>query len=293
MTIHAKAHAKVNLHLEVLHQREDGYHEVETILQTIGLHDRLHFRTTKGAIHVHCAHPSVPQDRTNLCHRAALLLRKRLGVSAGVGITLEKEIPVAAGLGGGSADAAATLLALPRLWGHEVEMEELCGLASQLGADVPFFLVGGTQLARGIGDELTPLHVSGDGVFLLVTPPMQLSTERVYEGLKMGLTHSGPKVNLQNYKSLLSRFPERAWPGFNRLGDVVLPANPSLHRLYLHLQDTGPRLAMMSGSGPSLFAVYRNVEEAEHARESLPNASDFTWIGRSTPYGVKLTETDD
>ena len=109
----------------------------------------------------------------------------------------------------------------------------------------------------------------------------------------MGLTHHGPKVNLQNYKALLSRFPDRAWPGFNRLGDVVFPAHPGLHRLYLHLQDTGPRLAMMSGSGPSLFAVYRSVEEAEHARESLPDTSAFTWIGRSTRTGVELTETDD
>lgn len=293
MSIQAKAYAKVNLHLEVLHQREDGYHEVETILQTIGLHDRLHFRTTKGAIHVHCDHRSVPEDKSNLCHRAALLLRKRLGVREGVDITLEKEIPVAAGLGGGSADAAATLLALPRLWGREVEEEELHQLASYLGADVPFFLKGGTQLARGIGDELTPLHASGDGVYLLVTPRRELSTARVYEGLKMGLTHHGPKVNLQNYKALLSRFPDRAWPGFNRLGDVVLPADPGLHRLYLHLQDTDPRLTMMSGSGPSLYAVYRSIEEAELARQSLPDPSAFTWIGRSTRFGVQLTEVRD
>jgi 4-diphosphocytidyl-2-C-methyl-D-erythritol kinase len=293
MTIHAKAHAKVNLHLEILHQREDGYHEVETVMQTLELHDRLRFRSTKGAIHVHCDHPSVPNDRGNLCHKAAVLLRKRLAVREGVDITLEKEIPVAAGLGGGSADAAATLMALPRLWGRRVEEEELHDLASQLGADVPFFLRGGTQLARGIGDELTPLHASGEGVYLLVTPRMELPTERVYGGLKMGLTHHGPKVNLQNYKALLSRFPDRAWPGFNRLGDVVFPAYPNLHRLYLHLQDTGPRLAMMSGSGPSLFAVYRSMEEAEHARESLPDASAFTWIGRSTRNGVELTETGD
>jgi 4-diphosphocytidyl-2-C-methyl-D-erythritol kinase len=166
-------------------------------------------------------------------------------------------------------------------------------MAAQLGADVPFFLKGGTQLARGIGDELTPLHASGEGVFLLVTPKLELSTARVYEGLKMGLTHHGPKVNLQNYKALLSRFPDRAWPGFNRLGDVVLPANPGLHRLYLHLQDTGPRLAMMSGSGPSIFAVYRSLEEAELARQSLPDPSVFTWIGRSTRFGVQLTEVRD
>ncbi len=293
MIVVAKAHAKVNLHLEVLRKREDGYHEVETVMQTIGLHDRLRFRLTKGPIHVICRHPQVPDDRTNLCHRAALRLRERVGESRGVEITLDKRIPVAAGLGGGSADAAATLLALVRLWEREPAEEELFAIARSLGADVPFFLQGGTQLARGIGDELTPLHASGRGVYLVVTPPFELSTAEVYERLKMGLTHHGPKVNLQNYKALLSRFPDRAWPGFNRLGDVVFPSYPQLHRLYLHLKESGSHLAMMSGSGPSLFAVYSTVEEAEHARREIPPAKAFTWIGGSTRCGVELSEERD
>ena len=290
MIIHAKAHAKVNLHLEVLSKREDGYHEVETILQTIGLYDELRFRTTKGAIHIICKHPQVPEDRTNLCHRAVRLVRQQVKTAWGVEITLTKRIPVAAGLGGASADAAATLLALPRLWGVELSRETLFEMAASLGADVPFFLQGGTQLGRGIGDELTPLHASGRGVYLVVTPRWELSTASVYEGLKMGLTHHGPKVNLQNYKALLSRFPDRAWSGFNRLGDVVFPAHPDLHRLYLHLEETGSHLTMMSGSGPSLFAVYSTVEEAERAREGIPETEVFTWIGPSTRFGVELSE---
>lgn len=288
MKLTAAAHAKVNLHLEVLAKREDGYHEVETLLQSLELHDTLQFRRTKGPIHVICEHPGVPEDRRNLCHLAARLLRKHLKVTAGVEIRIEKRIPVAAGLGGGSADAAATLLALLQLWEHEVEEDELTGLARRIGADVPFFLRGGTQLARGIGDELTPLHSSGGGVYFLITPPMELSTAKVYEGLRMGLTQHGPKVNLQNYKSLLSRFPDRTWPGFNRLADVVLPAYPALHRLYLRLQDTEPRLAMMSGSGPTLFAVYSTREEAESAQRELGALEGFNWIGRSSQVGVQL-----
>jgi 4-diphosphocytidyl-2-C-methyl-D-erythritol kinase len=292
MTLWAKAHAKVNLHLEVLAKRDDGFHEVETVLQTLALHDRLRFRPTKGPIHVICEHPRVPEDRTNLCHRAARRLRKRLDLRVGVEIRLEKRIPVAAGLGGGSADAAATLLALSRLWQRELEYEELLVMARELGADVPFFLRGGTQLARGIGDQLTPLHASGRGVYLLVTPSWELSTARVYEGLKMGLTQHGPKVNLQNYKSLLSRFPDRTWPGYNRLADVVLPEYPALHRLYLQLQDTGPKLVMMSGSGPSLFAVYATRRDAERARHELGDIEGFTWIGESSPLGVELVEEE-
>ncbi len=290
MIVRVKAHAKVNLHLEVLRKREDGYHEVETILQTIGLHDTLSLRATKGPTHIICSHPKVPTDRTNLCHQAARLLQKRLGERRGVEITLEKRIPVAAGLGGGSADAAAVLLALPRLWGRDVDEDVLFELARRLGADVPFFLKGGTQLGRGIGDELTPLYASGKGVYLVVTPAWELSTAKVYEGLKMGLTRHGPKVNLQNYKALLSRFPDRAWPGFNRLADVVLPAQPDLHRLYLHLKESGSHLAMMSGSGPSLFAVYSTVEEAEQARQEISPATAFTWIGPSTRVGVEFEQ---
>jgi 4-diphosphocytidyl-2-C-methyl-D-erythritol kinase len=288
MILRAKAHAKVNLHLEVLHRREDGYHEVETILQSVGLHDTLHLRRLRSGIKVRCDHPGVPLDRTNLCWRAARALRAHTGVRKGVQIDIHKRIPVAAGLGGGSADAAACLLALPRLWDVQVEPEELHALAARLGADVPFFLRGGTQLARGVGEVLTPLSASGGGWYLIITPRIELSTAWVYEHLRMGLTHAPPKVNLANYKSLLARFPERPWPGFNRLGDVVLPAFPALHRLLLQLQDSGARLAMLSGSGPSLFAVYLALEETEKAKESVDVGEAFTWIGRSTNFGVEI-----
>ena len=132
----------------------------------------------------------------------------------------------------------------------------------------------------------------------MVTPRLELSTAWVYERLRMGLTRVPPKVNLQNYKSLLSRFPERSWPGFNRLGDVVFTGFPSLHRLYLDLRGTYPRLAMLSGSGPSLFAVYSSLEQAEHSLESLKRSSsidsgDFAWIGRSTRQGVTLVRDSE
>ncbi len=288
--LEALAPAKVNLHLEVLYRRPDGYHEIETIFQALDLRDRLRLRSTKGPIHVRCDHPQVPTDRSNLCHRAAKLLKTHHGVRGGVDIELEKHVPVAAGLGGGSSDAAATLVALNRLWELGLEWEELHEHAVKLGADVPFFLRGGTAVGRGIGDDLTPVHASGRGVYLLVTLPIAISSAWAYEHLRMGLTHSTPKVNLQTTKALLSRFPDRQWPGFNRLGDVVLPAYPELHRLHLDLLDTQPKLAMLSGSGPTIFAVYSDSEEAQRARDRVAPREAFTWIGSSTRQGIVLRE---
>ena len=288
----ARTPAKVNLHLEVLHQREDGYHEIETIFQAIDLRDivTVEVGSSAGPIHVQCDHPSVPLDRSNLCHRAAKLLRTRTGIDRSVSIRIEKKIPVAAGLGGGSSDAAATLLALDRLWKLDLDRSELEALALKLGADVPFFLRGGTAVGRGVGEVLTPVNSSGMGVFLLITPPLEISTKWVYEQLRMGLTHSTPKVNVQTIRVLLSRFPERQWPGTNRLADVVMPAHPALLRLQDELLETRPAFAMLSGSGPSIFAVYDTVDDAERAREAVNARDAFTWIGRSTRDGVILRE---
>lgn len=288
----ARTPAKVNLHLEVLHQREDGYHEIETVFQTIDLRDvvTVEVSDASGPIHVQCSHPSVPLDRSNLCHRAAKLIRTRTGIDRAVSIHIEKKIPVAAGLGGGSSDAAATLLALDRLWKLDLDQAELHAMALKLGADVPFFLKGGTAVGRGVGEVLTQVNNSGMGVFLLITPALEISTKWVYEQLRMGLTHSTPKVNVQTIRVLLSRFPERQWPGTNRLADVVMPAHPKLQRLHQELLETRPAFAMLSGSGPSIFAVYETVEDAERAREAVDTTDAFTWIGRSTRDGVILRE---
>jgi 4-diphosphocytidyl-2-C-methyl-D-erythritol kinase len=258
--INARCPAKVNLHLEVLFRRDDGYHEIETIFQAIGLYDRIEFRRIKGPIHVSCKHPSVPEDRTNLCHRAAKLLKNRTGCDLGVEIRIEKNIPVTAGLGGGSSNAAATLLALRRLWDLDLEDAKLLELAALLGADVPFFLI------------------------------VEISAAWAYGQLRMGLTRESPKITLQHVKPVLSRFPERQWPGFNRLGDVVFPAHPAVHRLYLDLLETGPAFAMLSGSGPSVYAVYGTESEAVRAKESMGPSRAFSWVGGAVRTGVELQE---
>lgn len=257
-----RAPAKVNLHLEVLRRRHDGFHDVETVLQAVTLFDRV-------TVHLDEQRPGgrsdisltvvgaagVPADETNLCWRAAAHFCRETSVSGTLRIQLEKEIPAAAGLGGGSSDAAAVLVACDRLFATDLGQERLESLAADLGSDVPFFIAGGTALARGRGTRLTRLVPVQGGRFLIIKPHLNLSTSEVYEALKMGLTVNSPKANIQVIKSILARFPQEAWPGFNRLEEVVLPTQPSLQRIVLRLRELAP-VAMLSGSGSAVFAVF-------------------------------------
>src|SRR5258706_4073077 len=157
-SIKIKSYAKINWTLDVLFKREDGYHELRTIYQTVSLHDDLRLSEPNGAIEIICEDQRVPCDETNLAFKAALMLREATGSSKGARIEIEKRIPVAAGLGGGSSNAAATLLALIKLWQIEIEDGELIKLAASLGSDVPFFLIGGTALGAGRGEEVYPIE---------------------------------------------------------------------------------------------------------------------------------------
>jgi 4-diphosphocytidyl-2-C-methyl-D-erythritol kinase len=223
--------AKVNLHLEILRLRHDGYHEIETIFQALALFDTVtvtlceQYRGGAPRIELTCTGlPGTPADEANLCWQAARLFCLRKKVSGFFRIGLHKAIPLAAGLGGGSSDAAATLLACARLFDLEDDHQHLAALAAELGADVPFFLRGGTALGRGIGTVLLPLPPLRSCQFLIVKPPLELSTSEVYRKLKMGLTVNSPKANINVVKPLLARFPHETWLGFNRLEEVVLPA---------------------------------------------------------------------
>ncbi|RKZ15175.1 4-(cytidine 5'-diphospho)-2-C-methyl-D-erythritol kinase [bacterium] len=257
-----RAPAKVNLHLEVLRRRHDGFHDVETVLQAVRLFDRvtvdLDEQRPGGPADISLSVsgvPGVPADDTNLCWQAAVHFCRKVGVSGTLRIHLEKEIPAAAGLGGGSSDAAAVLVACDRLFDTRLDQERLESLAGDLGSDVPFFIAGGTALARGRGTRLTRLTPVQSGQFLIIRPHLNLSTSEVYEDLKMGLTVNSPKANIQVIKSILARFPQKTWPGFNRLEDVVLPTHPLVQRMVLRLRELEP-VAMLSGSGSAVFAVF-------------------------------------
>ena len=186
--IRVRAHAKINLYLDVIGKRQDGYHNLETIFHSIGLHDDVIIRKqdTKE-ITVHCAHPAVPSDARNLAYRAAQRLNDAVGGIGGIVIDIHKRIPVAAGLAGGSANAAAVLHGVNELFGLGFTRETLMRFGAQLGADVPFCLHGGAALGHGIGDQLTPLPALLDLPLLLLNPGIEISTAAVFKKIEFFL----------------------------------------------------------------------------------------------------------
>src|SRR5215813_7463231 len=196
MALTLPSFAKINWTLEILGKRPDGYHEVRTLLQTVSVADELTFELAGRGITVHCDNPEVPCDETNLAYRAAKLLGDFTGADLGVRIRIIKNLPVAAGLGGGSGNAAVTLLALQRLWDVQVEPRDLFGLASKIGADAPFFLIGGTCLGVGRGDEVYPLADIDEEFLLLVNPGIAVAARDAYADLPPELTKPGAIIKM-------------------------------------------------------------------------------------------------
>jgi 4-diphosphocytidyl-2-C-methyl-D-erythritol kinase len=292
----ARAPAKVNLHLEVLRHRHDGYHEVETILQAVSLYDELRVTLAEQYSGGRCdieltlrPGSGIPADETNLCWRAADHFCREVGVSGRLVIHLDKNIPSAAGLGGGSSDAAAVLVACDRLFGTNLDKVELEKLAAPLGADVPFFIRGGTALGRGTGTILTQLPGIRTGQFLIVKPDLDLKTNEVYGNLKMGLTVNVSKVNIAVIKSILARFPQSTWPGFNRLEEAVLPQQPFLQRLVHQLREAAP-VAMLSGSGSAVVAVFGEGEDFAELKAELVSAGLFVRVVEPHVSGVEIRD---
>ena len=287
----ARAFAKINLHLEVLRRRPDGYHDIETVLQSVHLFDTLHFVPRPAGIHLLCDAPGVPNDDTNLCMRAARALLAAADLDEpprGVRIDLYKTIPVAAGFGGGSADAAATLVALDEFWSLGLGKERLTEIAADLGADVAFCVNGGTALARGRGDQLLTLPALRKTVFLLVFPGIPIRSHWAYEQLRMGLTRRSHTLSMDQLKSILTRYPEAAQGFYNRLEDAVCPAQPVVAEITSQLLRSGASTALMSGSGSGVFAAFKTVRAAESARHRLERSDWRMPIAASRSQGVEL-----
>jgi 4-diphosphocytidyl-2-C-methyl-D-erythritol kinase len=266
--------AKVNLGLEVLGTRADGYHELRTIFQTISLHDDVELRPHASAIEVRCDHPDVPTDATNLAHRAAVELRRFAGIARGVTITITKRIPVAGGLGGGSSNAAVTLIGLDRLWRLGLGPARLHPLARRLGADVPYFLMGGTALGLGRGDEVYPLLRQVSAHVVVVDPGRPLATAAVFRRLDRGLT---PRENTNTiFRFVSSQLDGQgaAFPGLsNDLEQAALEEDPALavqaRDIRGILVREGAILTSLSGSGAVFFGIFSDAGAAHRARSAL------------------------
>ena len=255
--------AKVNLHLRVLGRRADGYHDLLSIMQALSLADELTFSPTAPGIFLDCDQEGIPRGPGNLVWQAALEFQRASGRKVGVHIHLRKRIPVAAGLGGGSSDAAGTLLALNTLAGEPLKAEALHSLAVGLGADVPFFLGLSPAVARGIGDQLSPLQLPAYW-YLLLNPGVRVSTRWVYENLDLD--------TLKRYKVLGEGDwdPEQpaAWV-HNDLESVTLKKHPELMEMLETLERLGAQARGMSGSGPTLFGLFPTLEAARQAGREL------------------------
>jgi len=272
--------AKVNLVLEVLGKRADGYHELSTVLQAVDLFDRLVLEEDE-ALALRTTDSELPTDDANLVVRAARLLREAAGVNRGARITLEKRIPVAAGLGGGSSDAAATLWGLNRLWRLGWGSERLAGLAAELGTDVPFFLRGGRTLASGRGERLKPLPASPAMSLVLVKPHFPLSTREVYAAVPAGLRDDGSRTS-RLVRALASRDSSRVAASlYNVLEAVVEPAHPEITRIKQALLSAGALGSVMSGSGPTVLGLARSPDHARQLRRRVTTASWSAWAVRT------------
>lgn len=261
-----KTPAKVNIRLKITGRRVDGYHELVSIMVPVELFDVLEFKLSPaGPVEIVSRGFEVPTDDRNLVYLAVSSFMARTGESAGVSIRLDKNIPVAAGLGGGSSDAAATLRALNHIYSYPLSEEDLEDLAINLGADVPFFLNPRPSLATGIGEILSPVNNWPEYWYVIVTPPIRVSTSWVYENLKLELTRGEYDYIVSTLKDepfTISRILE------NDLEKVTSASFPVIHTIKKLLKDAGAEGAIMSGSGPSVFGLFLSPEKAGSAGKS-------------------------
>jgi 4-diphosphocytidyl-2-C-methyl-D-erythritol kinase len=265
-----KAHAKLNLNLRIVGRRLDGYHDLESIFQSISLHDRVTLEATGSGITLEVDAPGVPEDGKNLAWRAAAALP---GHGRGVHIRLEKGIPVAAGLGGGSSDAAATLIGASRLWGLDLPPDEMASIASGLGSDVPYFLTGGTALVSGRGERVDPLPDRLGYELLVVHDGTALSTAEVYSMARPALTSATGISRMARFGPTPSDDPLGGVGEWVRVGNDLEPSArhfcPAIGEIKDRLLHAGAVAAAMTGSGSAVFGVFVDSTPARRAARDM------------------------
>ena len=270
LELRLKALAKINLGLDVLRRREDGYHEVRMIMQTVGLYDRIILKKTrKPGIRVKTNLYYLPENENNLVYQAAKLLMDEFGIKSGVFIDLQKFIPVAAGMAGGSSDAAAVLFGMNRMFSLRLSKEELMKRGVKIGADVPYCVMRGTALAEGIGEQLSQLQPMPECRVLIAKPPVSVSTKFVYENLTLDEDTLHPDID-----GLIERINDGDLPGAaarmgNVLESVTIPGYPVIARIKEEMIKGGALNAMMSGSGPTVFGLFDEERLAQQVYQKL------------------------
>lgn len=271
-SVQARAFAKINVGLRILSKRPDGFHEIRTIYQTVGLADRLQVTLNSGGhgIRLECGHPELASARENLVYRAAELWRRTREYKGGIHLRLEKKIPMGAGLGGGSSDAAATLLALEHLTGGRMHLAVRLELGAKLGSDVPLFLLGGRVLGCGRGEEVYPLTDLPARHCLIAFPCFSVSTAEAYRALGLRLT-AQTEDRKMNSLGKRSPFPLEVWgPAENDFEWFVFARWPELAKVKRQLIRAGAETASLTGSGSALYAVYESAQQLNRAASLMP-----------------------
>jgi len=263
-----KSPAKINLSLEVLKKREDGYHQIFSLMQAVDLCDELILQKREKGVVIRCDHPDCPSDESNLAFQAASMLLEEEKIDEGVSIHIKKKIPISAGLGGGSSNAALTLKGINQLFKLQLSDRKLHALACRIGSDVPFFLYSAQALIKGRGEEIEPINMYGDYWLILVCPHFKVSTKWAYQNVKISLTKRGKEVNLKNLENRSLFF--KALPSFgNDLEEVVSKRHPVIQKIKESLKNSGALKSSMSGSGPTVYGVFDRKPQAEEVVRKL------------------------
>ncbi|CEK32501.1 4-diphosphocytidyl-2-C-methyl-D-erythritol kinase [[Clostridium] sordellii] len=289
-SIGLKSRAKINLSIDVLGKRQDGYHIVEMIMQTIDLYDNLKItQIEEDSIKIKSNSQDIPLNQDNIVYKAANILKEKFNIKKGIEISIQKNIPVAAGMAGGSSNAAAVLVGLNRIWDLGLNRLELKDIALQLGADVPFCITGGSALAQGIGEELTDIKGLNENIHILICKPnIFVSTKEVYQSLDMNEIKKRPdnqklidalQVNDVKYVS------ENM---VNVLEEVTSSKYNEINQIERIIMDNKALGSMMSGSGPTVFGLFDNKEYAIRAKEELLQNYNQVYLVKSSDKGVEI-----
>ncbi|WMJ79706.1 4-(cytidine 5'-diphospho)-2-C-methyl-D-erythritol kinase [Clostridium sp. MB40-C1] len=276
-----KAYAKVNISLDVVGKREDGYHLLEMIMQNIELYDYLEFEKIRKGIKIECNKPYVPKDERNLAYKAAKLFIDTYDIKEGINIKINKNIPVSAGLAGGSSDAAAVLSAMNEIYGKKVSVKELCSLGLEIGADVPYCIIGGTALCEGIGERVSSLNSFKGHILVLVKPNFGVSTKEVYKNLDINKIYKHP-----NTETLIKAIERNDIKYVsenmkNVLENVTLKKHTVLRDIKEKMIKMGAMGSMMSGSGPAIFGFFEDMLKAQKCYEHFKEKYNEVFITRT------------
>ena len=270
--------SKVNLGLDVLRRRDDGYHEVRMIMQTLKLCDELYFEETqKKEIRIVCNSENLECDENNLIYKAARLIMDEAGIDRGLDIRLKKNIPIAAGMAGGSSDAAATLVALNKMFGIDFDIAKLKEMGVKIGADVPYCIEGGTQLSEGIGEKLTRLKDAPQCFVVVAKPYIGVSTKYVYENLHVETIKTHPNIDAMLKGIDAGDLIEISSHMENILENVTEKKYPVIAMLKSKLKSMGALNSLMSGSGPTVFALFDDKDKADKACEAVLDTGEVAF----------------